>query len=258
MIPKLHLIALLASTLATSVFAADWPQWLGANRDGTLRDKGWLKKFPTNGLQTVWRVPIHPGYSGPAVAGERLYVMDRLETKRLERKPGDKSIPAIEGKERVLCLDARTGATNWEHSYESAYRIDYPGGPRTTPLVHQGNVLTLGAMGDLRCLDAHSGANREHAALALVVRDEVPVCVRTIAELPDRVVIGDREAVEPPLVAKHIAQEPPIRMRRNAVDFVVRRHDADGTRFPNRRLEGSEEDLTQLTHRHVRRCAVLS
>jgi outer membrane protein assembly factor BamB len=143
--------------IATSLIADDWPQWRGPNRDAQLRDPGWLKQFPTNGLETVWRVPIQPGYSGPAVVGDRLYVMDRLETKRLERKPGEKSIPAIEGKERVLCLDARTGATNWEHSYESAYRIDYPGGPRTTPLVHQGYVFTVGAMGDLRCLDAQSG-----------------------------------------------------------------------------------------------------
>ena len=158
MIRKLGGIALAATFCVTSSIAAqDWPQWRGASRDGVLHDKGWLKQFPTNGLRTVWRVPIHPGYSGPAVVGDRLYVMDRLETKRVERKPGDKSIPAIEGKERLLCLDARTGAPNWEHSYESAYRIDYPGGPRTTPLVHQGKVFTLGAMGDLRCLDAKSG-----------------------------------------------------------------------------------------------------
>jgi outer membrane protein assembly factor BamB len=146
-----------AVLLANCASADDWPQWRGENRDAVLRDAGWQKTFPTNGLRTVWRVSIHPGYSGPAVVGDRLYVMDRLETKRLERKPGDKSIPAIEGKERVLCLDARTGATNWEHSYESAYRIDYSSGPRTTPLVHQSNVFILGAMGDLRCLETESG-----------------------------------------------------------------------------------------------------
>src|SRR5688572_30714286 len=133
----------IALFVATPLLADDWPQWRGPNRDAVLRDDGWLKRFPTNGLEIVWRVPIHPGYSGPAVVGDRLYVMDRLETRRLERKPGDKSIPAIEGKERVLCLNARTGATNWQHRYESAYRIDYPGGPRTTPIVHQGNVFTL-------------------------------------------------------------------------------------------------------------------
>ena len=151
------LVVVAALCFAIPSNAADWPQWRGQNRDAVLRDTGWLKSFPDNGLHTVWRIPIRPGYSGPAVAGDRLYVMDRLETKRLERKPGDKSIPAIEGKERVLCLDAHTGATNWEHSYESAYRIDYPGGPRTTPLLHRGNVFTLGAMGDLRCFDAKSG-----------------------------------------------------------------------------------------------------
>lgn len=155
MIRILHVAA--ALFIATSVLADDWPQWRGPNRDAVLRDAGWLKTFPTNGLETIWRIPINPGYSGPAVVGERLYVMDRMDTKRLERKPGDKSIPAIEGKERVLCLDARTGATNWEHRYESAYRIDYSAGPRTTPLVHQGRVFTLGAMGDLRCFEVASG-----------------------------------------------------------------------------------------------------
>ncbi len=137
------------------LLAEDWPQWRGAKRDGVLRESGLQKKFSS--LRVEWRVPVQPGYSGPAVVGERLYVMDRPEAKRLERKPGEKSMPVIEGKERVLCLDARTGATNWEHSYECAYRIDYPGGPRTTPLVADGKVFALGAMGDLRCLDAKTG-----------------------------------------------------------------------------------------------------
>ena len=135
--------------------AEDWPQWRGTQRDGVLREKGLLTTFPDSRLKVEWRVPIQPGYSGPAVVGSNLYVMDRVETKPLERKP--KSLPVIEGKERLLCLDAGNGATNWEYRYECAYRIDYPGGPRTTPLVSEGRVYTLGAMGDLRCVDASNG-----------------------------------------------------------------------------------------------------
>src|SRR5262245_39510623 len=58
--------------VASSVIADDWPQWRGPNRDAVLRDNGWAKTFPTNGLQTVWRIPIRPGYSGPAVVGDSL------------------------------------------------------------------------------------------------------------------------------------------------------------------------------------------
>src|SRR5262249_16518280 len=37
------------------------------------------------------------------------------------------------------------------------YKVSYPSGPRTTPLVHEGRVYTLGTMGDLFCLDAATG-----------------------------------------------------------------------------------------------------
>ena len=61
-------------------------------------------------------------------------------------------------------------------------------------------------------LDVDAGANGEHAAFALVVRDEVAVRVGPVAELPDRVVVGDGEAVEAPFVAQHVAQEPAVRV----------------------------------------------
>jgi outer membrane protein assembly factor BamB len=141
----------------TAVFADDWPQWRGPLRDGVVREKGLRKEFPTNGLPVIWRVPISAGYSGPAVVGDRLYVMDRPTAKPPERKRGERTLPTIEGTERILCLNARTAATNWEHSYECAYRIDYPAGPRTTAVVEGGKVYALGAMGDLRCLEAVSG-----------------------------------------------------------------------------------------------------
>jgi outer membrane protein assembly factor BamB len=154
MIPFIGGLCLLACGVAS---ADDWPQWRGALRDGVVREKGLRTEFPTNGLPVIWRVPISAGYSGPAVVGNRLFVMDRPSAKPLERKRGEKSMPTIEGTERVLCLDARSARTNWEHSYECAYRVDYPAGPRTTPLVDAEKVYTLGTMGDLRCVDAASG-----------------------------------------------------------------------------------------------------
>src|SRR5205807_3521905 len=50
-----------------------------------------------------------------------------------------------------------SGDVVWKHEYPRTYTISYPSGPRATPLVRDGRVYTLGAMGDLYCLDAKSG-----------------------------------------------------------------------------------------------------
>jgi uncharacterized protein (TIGR03067 family) len=57
--------------------AEDWPQWLGPRRDGVWRETGLVEKFPPGGPKVLWRVPLAAGYSGPAVADGRVYVMDR-------------------------------------------------------------------------------------------------------------------------------------------------------------------------------------
>ena len=157
-------LALRACTLALGVWAfpvsagraLDWPQWLGPERDGVWRETSLVTKFPTGGPKVLWRRPIGTGYSGPAVAGGRVYVMDREQAKDARGKPG-RSIP---GKERVLCLRAGDGKLIWKDEYDCPYTISYPSGPRTTPLVHGGRVYTLGAMGDLRCRNAVTGTPR--------------------------------------------------------------------------------------------------
>jgi outer membrane protein assembly factor BamB len=140
--------------------AADWPQWLGADRDGVWRETGLLEKFPRGGPKVLWRVPVGTGYSGPAVVGDRVYVMDRERAKDEKGQPLRPTRQGILGNERVLCLDAADGKVVWKHEYDCPYTISYPTGPRTTPLVHQGRVWTLGAMGDLFCLDAADGKVR--------------------------------------------------------------------------------------------------
>src|SRR5262249_25277324 len=60
--------------------------------------------------------------------------------------------------ERVLCFRASDGKLLWKHEYDAPYAgIGYRAGPRTTPVVHQGKVYTLGTMGHLHCLDAAQG-----------------------------------------------------------------------------------------------------
>jgi outer membrane protein assembly factor BamB len=137
--------------------AADWPQWLGIERDGIWRETGLAEKFPKGGPKILWRKPLATGYSGPAVVGDRVYVMDRERAQDAEGKPLRPTRDGIRGNERVLCLSATDGKLLWKHVYDCPYTISYPSGPRTTPLIRDGRVYTLGAMGDLLCLDAARG-----------------------------------------------------------------------------------------------------
>jgi outer membrane protein assembly factor BamB len=145
-----ELSALLCLALAGTASAADWPQWGGPRRDGVWREDGILGRFPKDGPAVRWRRPVGPGFTGPAVANGYIYVMDRQTPKETEGKPGP-------GSERVLCLDAAKGTVVWQHLYDCPYKIYYPQGPRATPVVRDGRVYTLGAMGDLHCYDAASG-----------------------------------------------------------------------------------------------------
>jgi outer membrane protein assembly factor BamB len=128
--------------LALAQDGQDWPDWRGARRDGVWRETGILERFAGEQIPRRWSVPIGPGYSGPTVAAGRVYVMDR---------PKDK--------ERILCLDWKSGGALWELSYDCSYEgFSYTAGPRASVVVRDGLAYALGAAGHLHCLDAATGA----------------------------------------------------------------------------------------------------
>ena len=144
-------------SLAFSLVADDWPQWLGPRRDGVWRETGVLDRFPAEGPKVRWRTPIGGGYAGPAVARNRVYVMDR-QLAQDAAKPGDPfARGSIPGTERVLCLNEADGKVVWNYEYDCAYTVSYPAGPRVTPTVQDGKAYSLGAEGHLACLDANTG-----------------------------------------------------------------------------------------------------
>ena len=149
-------VALFAVGCVATGRSADWPQWLGPDRNSVWQETGILERFPDDGLKVLWRVPISGGYSGPAVANGKVFVMDFSPvsgTSRLDFNNRDR----MKGKERVVCLSADTGKTIWAHAYDCEYNISYATGPRCTPTVADGKVYTLGAEGNLICFDASSG-----------------------------------------------------------------------------------------------------
>ncbi len=127
----------------------DWAQWRGARADGTWDAPKLPAKWPEGGLPVVWRKPVHGGYAGIAAASGRIYTMDR------EAAAG----AGLDGYERVLCLDAASGETVWSHRYPTLYGdlTGYSNGPRAMPVVHEGRVYTLGAVGHLFCFEAATG-----------------------------------------------------------------------------------------------------
>ncbi|HMF11613.1 MAG TPA: PQQ-binding-like beta-propeller repeat protein [Gemmataceae bacterium] len=151
-------VAFLACSATSFARADDWPQWLGPRRDGIWRESGILDKFPAGGPKELWKTPIGAGYAGPAVAHGHVFVTDHVLAPGAKYPASGFSGPVVEGKERVLCLDEKTGAEVWKHEYDCAYKqLGYCKGPRTTPTIHEGKVYTLGAMGHLFCLDEKTG-----------------------------------------------------------------------------------------------------
>src|SRR3954453_18056563 len=137
--------------------ADDWPQWLGPRRDGVWRETGILERFPQGGPKVRWRAKVGAGYSGPAVAEGRVYVMDRHPAKGAKKPANDFARGTLPGTERVLCLNEADGKVLWAHEYDCPYTISYPLGPRTSPVVRDQRAYTLGAEGNLFCFDAVTG-----------------------------------------------------------------------------------------------------
>ena len=153
----------------TALFGDDWPQWLGPQRDGVWREDGVLAAFAPEGPRLRWKADIGSGYSGPAVAAGRVFVMDRVARGSLHEGKllHDGSAPAnpnflrrlLPGTERIVCLDESTGETQWIHEYDCPYTTTarYAIGPRVTPTVDQQRVYTLGSEGNLFCLSVEDG-----------------------------------------------------------------------------------------------------
>jgi outer membrane protein assembly factor BamB len=122
--------------------AADWPQFLGPNRDGVSPETGLLPSWPKNGPPVLWQKEVGEGYSGPVIAGGKLILFHRV---------GDNDI--------VACLDAATGKELWKFTYPTSYQdqLGKGDGPRATPVVAGNRVYTLGAQGKLHCLELDSG-----------------------------------------------------------------------------------------------------
>ena len=71
---SLHRVMLTLQVRAT----ADWPQFLGPDRNGFYRGAPIVTAFPAGGPAVVWRKKIGQGLSGPVVVGSRVILFHRV------------------------------------------------------------------------------------------------------------------------------------------------------------------------------------
>ena len=94
-------------------------------------------------LTKKWQVTADAGDATPALVGERLYVFTRQGANEV-----------------IMCLDAGSGKELYQYTNEAQVVSDtascHPG-PRSSPFVVKGKVVTLGVASVLSCLDAISG-----------------------------------------------------------------------------------------------------
>jgi len=136
-----HLAAvMILAAAAAALSAADWPQWLGPNRDGKSAET----VAPWKGrLEPAWRQPVGEGHSSPVVAAGRVFLHAKIDSKEVEE---------------VVAFDAKDGKELWRKAYDRPpYKNIYGNGPRSTPLVVGERVFTYGASGVLSCWNAGNG-----------------------------------------------------------------------------------------------------
>lgn len=141
-IKKIGIIWSCAIAINIAAQAQDWPQYLGENRSAKASftvPKTWPKE-----LSQKWKVTVGDGVATPSLVGERLYVFSRQE-----------------GGEVLRCLDAATGKEVWTSEKFDVLPAERPSqdfaGPRCSPTVADGKIVTLGLRGTLSCHDAKDG-----------------------------------------------------------------------------------------------------
>ena len=135
--------------------AEDWPHWMGPTRDNVWHEEGLLKNFPPSGPKIMWRTPVARSYAGPAVSEGSVFLTDFVAADPAAEVVAKRT--ELNGTERVLCLDEKTGKVKWKYEYPVHYTIAYAAGPRCTPTVDQDKVYTLGAEGNLFCFNKQTG-----------------------------------------------------------------------------------------------------
>ncbi len=121
---------------------SDWPRVLGPKDDATSPETHLLKKWSWSEPKPVWEVTMGEGYNSPAISEDYCVIFH-----------------ALEDKETVECLHRESGKRFWSHDYPISYqdRYSFDSGPRGSPVIAAGIVVTCGVTCELQALDLKTG-----------------------------------------------------------------------------------------------------
>jgi len=126
------------------LYADDWPQWQGPDRNAMSKETGLLKEWPKEGLPLAWKTAgLGGGYSGPSIAAGRIFGMSHR---------GDEEV--------VWALSEKDGKELWASPLGPAGVQGPPQGkegPGCTPTTDGERLYVLGVRGDLASLQVEDG-----------------------------------------------------------------------------------------------------
>jgi outer membrane protein assembly factor BamB len=137
----------LADSHATAPRTDSWSQWRGPNRDGTTRAFQAPASWPQT-LTQAWTATVGVGHASPVIGGGRVFVHSRQDDREV-----------------VTAFDLATGRQAWTDAYDAPYRVNpaaagHGPGPKSTPVVTEGTLYSLGISGILTAYDAVNGTVR--------------------------------------------------------------------------------------------------
>jgi outer membrane protein assembly factor BamB len=118
-----------------------WTNFRGPKRDGKYDETPVSTNWPANGLPVIWKQPVGVGHSSFVVADGKAYTIEQRRNQEV-----------------TAAYDLGTGRELWAQKWNAEYTDSTGDGPRSTPTWDQGRIYALGATGELRCLDANTGA----------------------------------------------------------------------------------------------------
>jgi outer membrane protein assembly factor BamB len=123
-----------------SLAAADWPQFLGPNRDSSTPE---MVSAWKDDLKPLWKMPVGEAHSSPVVANGRVYIFAQ---------------PKGANADALTAFDVKTGELKWKSEYDRPeYKPPFGNGPRSTPVISGDRIFTLGGTGILACWDLKTG-----------------------------------------------------------------------------------------------------
>ena len=129
----------LLAVTSLALWAGDWPQFLGPQRNAVSAETGLARTWPASGPKQLWSVPLGVGFAGPAVADGNVFVLDRQD----------------ELKDVLRCLDLQDGKELWTFAYDAAGKYSISGS-RGTPTVGRKAIYSVGPLGHFTCVDRGS------------------------------------------------------------------------------------------------------